>query len=329
MNRISALVLSSSSFLVVLLAMSGCHLSTRKPANPDVPEAKPLMADSVSIPSAHALLAVNRLFLTNGMLVAYEGLKDTLFSFWELPTVKHLYNAGLKGNGPNDFRQLERNFPQAPDGFYTFDMMTNTIKKMSCDANGDFRVSSTKRLDTPQMPLNRFLFLADSTYCFLSNDEKYEYTMMDKHGSRNFSEYPTTLSETKDEDIQFLYNKLLVARPDGKRFAAFYAYTKLLRIYNADGKLLHELVMQPKPRLSAEGDRVAYYSKYPWATNDFIYALTSDDGKQYLEVFSWDADFVARYQLNCPIDVFCVSEKQGVVYALDNDKECLLIYSLF
>lgn len=283
---------------------------------------KELQADSIVTPPV--LLSVTRMFIARDMLVVYEQQKDTLFSFWKLPDCGYLFSGGTKGQGPNDFLMLDKVFVETDAGFKTFEIATNKVKEIRLNKEkGSLELLSQHRLDVEQMPLNRFVFLADSAYCFLSHDEKYEYALLDKnHQIRYFSDYPIDMLSKKEEDTNmFLYNKMTVAKPDGKKFAAFYAYVRMLRIYDAKGKLLREVVMEKATPIE-DDKRIVYYSSQPYASDKYIYILnTSSPLRKSLEVWSWDGDPVAEYLLDKNISTFAVSEKYKKLYAVDKDKE--------
>ena len=205
-----------------LLSILGVSCVSHKEQIVDLPNPTLLLADSITTPPV--LLSVTRLFIVHDMLVAYEQRKDTLFSFWKLPECQYLFNAGVKGQGPNDFLILDRNFVESKEGFKVFELPSNRVKELKIDSSGTFKLISEQRLKVNQMPLNRFLFLADSSYCFLSQDDKYEYTLLDKkQDTHQFSDYPfDLLKKDKGDDNNFVYNKLTVSKPDGEMFASFY-----------------------------------------------------------------------------------------------------------
>ena len=283
------------------------------------PPMEKLQADSISIPSI--LLAVNYMFTTGDVLVTYEPKKDTLFSFWKLPQCDYLFSAGRKGKGPNEFLTLDRSFVATPEGFKTFEIASNRIKYISVDVEGDFRVTQAQQLDTDRMGLNRFLFLTDSSYCFVSNKEEYEYTLLNKHSLKDFSAYPEGILEKKKEEMnRFAYNKLTIAHPSGEKFAAFYAYLKLCRIYNSRGELLKETFMDV-PKTVSPDERTVYYSSYPCADERFIYVLTGTPQQPILEVWSWDGAPKAHYLLDKNVQCIAVSAHYRTIYGINKENE--------
>lgn len=306
------------SFLTVVC--EGC--TSRKLTNGKFPQVERLRADSIVVPPL--LLAVNYLFTTDNMLVAYEPKKDTLFSFWKLPRCNYLFSAGRKGNGPHEFLTLDRSFMAIPGGFKTFEIASNRVKYISINQDGDLHITQTQQLRTNRTGLNRFLFLEDSSYCFISDKEEYEYTLLNKRDLRDFSHYPEGLLEKeKGEMNRFTYNKLTIAHPDGKRFAAFYAYLKLCRVYNSKGELLKETFIDAPGATNSERKKV-YYSSFPCTDGHFIYILTDNLGTQILEVWTWDGVPKAHYLLDKPVHYIAVSAIHHQIYAVNKEKEGLI-----
>lgn len=311
-----------TSLFIFLILLEGC-ISKGKLVE-QFPPLKTLKADSISIPPV--LLSVTRLFVTNNMLVAYQQENDTMFSFWKLPECSYLFEAGRRGEGPDDFLMLDRIFQETSHGFKTFEIASNRVKEIAVDSTGTFRVVLAKQLNIDQRGLNRFLFLADSSYCFVSDKEEYEYTLFDKDGNiSNFSNYPEGLLEKKEEELnRFVYNKLTVAKPQGDKFAAFYAYLKLCRIYNSNGKLLKETTLkQPQKDMSEE--KHIYYSSYPYADENYIYVLTDDEEEGViLEIWDWEGTPINHFLLDKPVNCLAVSSVDGKVYAVCQEREDII-----
>ena len=98
LNLVGALL-----FVVFLIGCTGKSIST------SLPECRSLYADSFETPPV--LLSVTSLFtLGDDTLGVYQSKDDTLFSFWKLPECTFLFRAGGKGQGPNDFLELDRTF---------------------------------------------------------------------------------------------------------------------------------------------------------------------------------------------------------------------------
>lgn len=310
--------ISILAVICTLLVLSeGC--TSKGSSEAHLPAWKELQADSLIVPPV--LLSVNHLFTIDDMLVAYQQSNDTLFSFWKLPECSYLFQAGTKGQGPNDFLMLDRTFQPTKQGFKAFEIATNRVKEVAVKPTGAFNVTLTKQLNVEQRGLNRFLFLENDSYCFVSDREEYEYALLNKDESIHyFSNYPQNLLTTEeDTPNRFTYNKLVVSHPKGDKFAAFYAYVKLCRIYNSQGKLLKETLLTSPSDNNTE-ERHTYYSSYPCADGNHIYILTKEEEETVLEVWTWEGALETRYLLDKPV-IRITQPVDGTLYALCRDKE--------
>ncbi|MBR0041733.1 MAG: hypothetical protein IJP36_01915 [Bacteroides sp.] len=313
-------------FLLLLQLFSCSHKDNEKRQYLPI---ETLRADSITIPPV--LLSVTNMFIANDMLVVYQQRNDTLFSFWKLPECKFLFAAGNRGVGPNDFLMLDRVFKETPQGFKTFEISSNKVKEIEISSDGIFHTSHIIPLDVEQRGLNRFLFLADSNYCFVSDKEEYEYSLLNKTGEiKDFSRYPTKLILKNDDELnRFVYNKLTVAHPTGDKFAAFYVYVKLCRIYDSHGNLLSETLLD-KEKKASPGERNAIYAFFPCADEKNIYVLAnSNNDNTLLEVWDWNGNISAQYQLDRNISNFTYSPTHNVLYAVaPNREDVIYVYNL-
>ena len=276
-------------------------------------------ADSVIVPPN--ILICTDLFTTQDMLVVYGRTNDTLFSFWSLPECKYLFSAGFKGQGPNDFIELEPNFVSTPAGFKACELNTYQIKEIKVDPTGLFEVIKSQNIQTDkEWSLNRFLFLENNTFCYTPFMGEYEYILIKENGkSEPFGDYPTHLLQTEEKTLSN-YNKMTVASPKGDKFAAFYVYAKALRIFSSGGKLLKEVAIETKEKQKKE-TRTMYYTYRPRVTEKHIYALITENNKDFLEIWDWDGNPIIKYALDKRITDFTISERHNKIYALNANKE--------
>ena len=146
-----------------MLVFSSCqHGNT---SSTKLPELEELYADSIETPPI--LLAVTSLFtIGEDTLVVYQQRDDTLFTFWKLPECSFLFKNGVMGEGPNEFLMLDKTFQGKANGFRAFEIQTSKIKEVDIDNECGLSVTSRK-LEIGQM-VNRFIFLKDDTYCFMT-----------------------------------------------------------------------------------------------------------------------------------------------------------------
>ena len=304
---LTIVVLGSSIF-------SGCGNNDKQAGG--LPEIGMLYADSIQVPPV--LLSVTSMFIMgNDTLVAYQGRNDTLFSFWSFPEFKLLSSAGIRGQGGDDFLELDRNFQPTEGGFRAFEISSRRLKDVSLTDNGQLSVSS-KNLELDFVP-NRFLFLKDDTYCFFSMNGDYEFGLYnEKEGLRYFGTYPNVTEQKEGIAKVLFFNKLTVAHPSGDMFAAFYANMKLCRIYSNTGELLYESMSEHPVKLQDNLYKM-HYSMQPFASQDYIYTLTTEGSQCILEVWNWEAELMERYLLDKPIDKFVL--KDNVLYGVNPEEE--------
>lgn len=301
---------------IIGLLLSGCNKhSTLRAGLPEIVE---IHADSIQTPPM--LLSVSSLFkMGNDVLVVYQEKDDTLFSFWKLPECSYLFKAGIKGQGPNDFLVLDRSFQGTEQGFMALEVATNRIKRVEITDNNTLKVN-TEKIDVNH-PVQRLLFLADNNYCFFSFNDENEFALYNEDkGESFFGKYPDLISKEENEMNMFVYNKVTVATPKGDKFAAFYAYLKLCRIYAADGHLLKEVYLEG-PQTLENGSRKMYYSIQPYATDRNIYVPIKQGDKCIVEVWNWEGEIVKRFLPDKPIHKFVVCPTNNRLYAITMESE--------
>ena len=271
--------------------------------NMKIPAITPLHADSIEVPPV--LLSVTSLFTVgDDTLGIYQRSDDTLFTFWKLPECKFLFKAGVRGQGPNDFLELDKTFQGRDGGFRTFEIASGWVKDVAIEGNG--LVTTQVRKPDVNQQMNRFIFLGDDTYCFFLMEGDSEFASYNEQdGLKPFGQYPDLITKKPNELDVFAYNKVTVAHPEGERFTAFYAYLKMCRIYGKDGTLLKEVLLDGPVELES-GQRKMYYSLAPYAKGDCIYILANDTDETILEVWNWDAEMVKRYSLDKKVNQIMV-----------------------
>lgn len=307
--------------LLALAVLAGC--GNQGSSRVKIPAVTPLHADRIEVPPV--LLSVTSLFTVgDDTLGIYQRSDDTLFSFWKLPECKFLFKAGARGQGPNDFLELDKTFQGREGGFRTFEIASGRVKDVAIEGNG-LVITQVRKPDVNQQ-MNRFIFLADDTYCFFLLDGDSEFASYNElDGLKPFGQYPDLITKNPNELDVFAYNKLTVAHPEGNRFAAFYAYLKMCRIYGKDGTLLKEVLLDGPVELE-NGQRKMYYSPAPYAKGDYIYILAHDTDETILEVWNWNAEMVDRYSLDKKVNQIMVygnriygfsRTNESVVYTFD------------
>lgn len=99
---------------------------------------------------------------------------------------------------------------------------------------------------------------------------------------------------------------MLVGKPDGEKSASFYAYIKMMKIYDKNGNMLKELLMEQPTDVTNDESRFAYYSTFPYATDQYIYVLANEwmDGNIY-KYGSWEGVPIAALYFRPKCRYFC------------------------
>lgn len=321
---------------------SGC---TNKPANTTLtvrqfPTEGKLTARVQPIPPV--AMSPHILFSTGEYLLLYNTQKDTLFDVFRLPDPVFLYSAGLKGQGPQDFYQLERRmFEPTPNGFQVFSQPDKKIKEVFV-TDSALWIDNDNALvyNIDEMPVNGVLPVRDSTLIYWGGVEsEYEYVRFDiRKESRTFSPYPAWGDGPVQELPLFTYVKNSVLNDDHTRFVSFYAYFKRFRIYTTEGELIKEVTVKipPYENKLAENpmDRTLYYFTPPRTDGNYIYVLCKNGSRAEkkapeLQIWNWEGKPVARYELDRPLTLFTLSGKYHKLYAVDGEhEEEIYVYDL-
>lgn len=144
-----------------------------------------------------------------------------------------------------------------------------------------------------------------------------------------FGKYPAT--ELNGIKRYRQYRKTDVAKPNGLKFAAFYFYYNMFKIFNLDGKLLKTIhIRDPFISKKLRNKEKIHYRTVECATNKYIYTIGFYENKKKedkhlvsnntsLEIWNWSGQPVYRAKFNAHIDGFTVSEKYNMLYGISAD----------
>lgn len=278
-------------------------------------------------------------------LFVYKEREDTLFSVFRLPDLSPVGNIGIRGSGPDDFNMLDtRSFHASSCGtFAVVEAGSNLLKTVKLDGN-QLQVIKREQVLEGGMANNGFYPLADSVCLTLGRLEgKTEFCLLDRRNGQvteigTYPDWEPNLVGPDRPPLFVPYLKTCVARPDGRRFAAFYSRFKRFRIYDNKAKLLHDVDVRVDPCYTDfEGpvtQQPVYYIGQPYATDHYIYALcgnqhTGKEERCELHVWDWEGNAVACYRLDRPVILLTVSMETGKMYAIERQQaDELYVYDL-
>ena len=334
-------------FILVLGGLFSCgskdNNSGSKKSITTFPIQKELKAEVVSV-SPNVLLYAFNIFTTNNKLITFNSKKDLIFDVFQLPELNYMYSAGIIGQGPSDFINLDRrSFMPTKKGFKVLFTGKKQLKEVLVNENNmeidQENIVALKEIVANE--INGFLPINDSLAIYWSGFKKEtEYTRVNLKDKEliSFSPYPHWSKDDLQEDKLFTYIKNSVLKPDGSKFASFYGYFKKIRIYNTTGKLLNDISVNVSPyndKIETKiQNRIQYYYGYPKATEQHIYVLCRNakgdesSNTTELQVWNWNGEAVAQYTLDQPLSLFTISEKYKKIYAVNAEDEKIYVYPL-
>ena len=286
------------------------------------------------------LMYPRNLFLTDSTIVVYNEKTDTIFQVFDKHSFTFQYSFGRKGEGPNEFVNSINHWVEVKkDGITLLDVFR--LKEISLK-NGQ-PVIQTYGVPHKASYFNNLIALKDSAYvCDAGLEEEKGRFMLIRPDSTTqfFGEYPE--SSERFESVLMrnqAYVSTLVGHPEGEKFAAFYCNTRGFSIFDASGKLLHQIKLDIQPQekeISTNAEQRYMHTIAAYATNDYIYTLNLDmtfeeiaaqKQNPNIQVFSWEGEPLKQYNLDCYISSFAVDESNATIYGVFAEDENATIYT--
>lgn len=298
------------------------------------------MAEIKKIPPV--AMTPHNIFVSGNHLVLYNGRKDTLFDVFTIPDLEWKFAAGIQGQGPQDFYQLERRlFLPTEKGFKIFSQPDRKLKEVWIqDSTLWIDNEHAVEFDIDKIPANGVLPLNDTSIIYWGGmDSDAEYLSLDSHSTpKELTSYPDWDKTNNQEEPIFKYVKNSVLNNDHTRFISFYRYFKRFRILNTDGHIIKDVIIKAPPYEEAikedMQDRVVYYHIPSRTNGKYIYVMCKNSTRaenriQELQVWNWDGEPIARYDMDRKLTLFSVSDKEKKIYAVDGDTEDVIyVYDL-
>lgn len=279
------------------------------------------------------LLYPRSVFLYNHNLVVFNEKTDTMFQVFHLPEMTYQYSFGIKGGGPNDFK-------------------LPAIKAVSYEKNGFTMIDITKlkhiHSDGTRFAVQEELFpynfsyfngltkLTDSLYCCNGDfEEEKEFMFLYSNGKHKvWGDYPESTERLRSVlNRNQAYNKIIVAKPDGTKFAAFYQSVRRYRIFDVKGNLEQDVKLDITPGEVVPNEDTGkryIHTIATYATDQCIYTLNLDMtaeeiGKRKatpsIQVFTWEGKPVTQYLLDHFISAFTVDKDKKKIYGVFAEDE--------
>jgi hypothetical protein len=270
-------------------------------------------------------------------LVISESREEDLFQVYSLPELDYLYSWGRQGRGPDEFMftpLVEINTADENIILYELGLQQLRIYTVTDTAfvkKEEISLSYENQLDplTHIRRLNDSLFVADYGTAF--EDTNHEYIALQPGINEplfTFGNYPE--SDLEGMERYFRYTKTNAANPDGEKFAAFYLYHNLVKIFNSNGVELKAIqINDPFISVDPAEDDYFLFRFLLTATETYLYSLGINTSRQEfsdniesikttLEIWNWDGQPVFRSVFDEPVHGFTVSEKYNRIYAFSS-----------
>lgn len=327
-------------FVLSLMIFCACSESGKQKTITKFAESGELTAEIVTVPVPY--LVPRYMGISGDYLFVHKVREEKLFSIYSLPDLKHLGDAGSKGQGPHDFNLLDtRSFEITRDGFKVIDANLNMLKDVEI-VDGGLKVNNSQLLFSKGMVSNGFYPFGEGRHVvFAQPDSEKEFALFDDKNSDLTlveGEYPNWQEIPQGMPAFMVYLKTCVSHPDGKRFAAFYGRFKRWRLFDESMNMISDIDVRITPHDADATLEVAkqpvFYVGQPYATDEYIYVLCSNkntdkDGRSELQIWSWEGNPLACYTFDRKLSLMAISEKYGKIYGIDNQiEDKLYVYNL-
>jgi hypothetical protein len=329
-------------FFYLIIGFCSCSCQFAESDLLETTEALPfsdtLKSREISIVSNTGLLnPVKIINVDDTYLVISDNREEDLFQVYSLPELDYLYSWGRQGRGPDEFMFIpvvEINTKNDEIILYESGLQQLRIYTVTDTAfvlKEEMPLSYENQIDplTHIQRLNDTLYIADYGTAF--EDTNHEYVAL-RPGKNEplltFGKYPKT--DLEGMERYFRYSKTNAASPNGERFAAFYLYHNLIKIFNPEGEELKAIQIND-PFLSVDPleDDFFRFRFLLSATEKYLYSLgvnttnqefsdNIESIKTSLEIWNWDGQPVYRTVFDEPVHGFTVSEKYNRIYAFSS-----------
>ncbi|MCC5905537.1 MAG: hypothetical protein JJU13_04990 [Balneolaceae bacterium] len=302
---------------------------------PALPVADTLSAHVISFENETELLHPVRIVNVNdSYLVISDNRREGIFQVFNMPELEFLYSWGQTGRGPDEFLIIpvtEINTSEENELIlYEIGLQQLRYYKVSDSAfiNTDEKfLSHNRQIDplTHVQKLNNGYFVADYGTSF--EDTNHEYIVLapdQQEAIFTFGKYPST--ELEGPERYFKYIKTNTASHDGSKFAAFYVYHNMFKIFNSEGQKVQAKRVEDRNLTNEATISDSFlYSTLEWASDNYLYSLgwhaerekiseNPESFKTSLEIWDWEGKPVYRASFDRAIHGFTVSENHGKLY---------------
>jgi len=313
-------------YLIGFLILLGSNINTQN-GEIKFPVEKSISPSAYKVPPV-IFARTPGVVISGNYLIFLRSFSDPLFSVFEMPDCNYLGDFGTLGRGPKEFGTPDaRTATDFEKGFKVFD----TPKGLVLIDITDFSVDRGFEIEQIRLPgeldiLNDAVQINDSIIYGMpyvgQSDKLYaKYNILSSRVNY-FGKYPSICPEKDKENYWAMLWRHSVIKPDGTKFASFFARMKMFVIYNNYEVLEKEMIMNiPDFIFDAQrrkGKLTTFYKDVK-ATNEYIYALCLNEskGNTSMEIWDWQGNPVANLNMENQIVTFDVTDDNKNLYCID------------
>ena len=270
-------------------------------------------------------------------LVVYDFVSDGFFKVYSQDDLRFLHSFGRVSQGPlpDEFNSQFFNLNGDNEYLIVFEAMSRNLRSLRISSSG-VEKADEKSLTSKHFRqsvnrvrrMNENLYFADfGTTAGEGGKEHIALKPGDSDSLFTFGSYPE--SELEEDARYFEYVKMNTSNPSGTRFAVFYFYHNLFKIYNEKGELLVEVSVEDpylEESMNPDADERFSYRMIADATDDYIVTIgkTGPESLPTLELWSWEGEQIYRSYLHAIVRDIAVSEEKSSIFAVSPAEESIL-----
>lgn len=281
------------------------------------------------VESSESVLAPNHMLVGGGHLVLIQRGTPEIFAVYDLPLTGLATFSGRKGRGPGEYGSIDIKSAYGTEhGFALMEQGGLEDEIVIGKDNKSEQIAQSQLFVTGSV-LNGVIRLNGD--CINQNvdqlDQAYEFVRYSTDGNDAFfSPYPTWCMD--DESVPGMkYAKLMIPKPDEKKFAAFYSGYGRFRIFSSEGELEHDVCF--KSDIDTKKNGMPYFAHLvkPCASEKYIVSLFSDlilgeeQTSPEFHIWDWDGNLLYRLVPDRNVDLFTVDFSDGMLYVVDREEE--------
>ncbi|GFH86323.1 hypothetical protein [Bacteroides acidifaciens] len=258
------------------------------------------------------------------ILVRTSTLDNAVYSVFSYPEMKHLSYFGEQSEFIvpleqfNDELYLVRN-----DSLYFYKWIEGDSLKLFSTSFFD-NIMGQQMLGVTKLNDNLYAY---TNNCLDKGMNEFFIINLSQKQKESKGVYPDThVNFSSISDFKSAYAHEIIAKPDGSRLLVFYYRTRRCRIYNQNGILLRDILLNYEPCqtiIDTDIKRRFLHIKDAYVTNNMIYLLCPDtkevNSPSSLLVANWDGEFKAIYHLGQTISYFFIDELLNCFYGVNSN----------